>query len=647
MEFQQNNMRIGGLVLMLLVSMVAYAQPEQWHELKKKYPDESGIFLSRNKIITLEAKGDSLVATGTMDESILFLKDRLNTANDMRIFGSHFLGIENVRAKTKVWEKSKYKDIPITGLTRRREDDSDVFFDDSYFYHLSFPAAHAGNQAAVEYTEVYRDVRFLTPFYFKDYLPQLKGSLVLRVPQGVEINWQILNDQDSLIQFKKYTKGTFTHFEWTVENVPAYRWEDNGPKTSYYTPHVVFYVTSWTNKNGTKKFLSNLSDLHRWYTTTLQSVVENSTPTLEEIVKQLKQPGDREIDIVKKVFYWVQDNVRYVAFEDGMRGLVPHKASYVLEKRYGDCKDMASLIVGLLKTAGVKSYYTWIGTRDIPYRYTDFPSPIVDNHMIATYVDANNNYFFLDGTSNHTSFSLPSSMIQGKEAFIVLNDSTYEVKSVPEISSLKNAKVDTVHLSIDASTLVGKGKSYLTGYQKIDASYDFNQTQQNRQKENVVRWTKKGNNKFYLDSYTIRQIENKDLPLIVDYDFRVSDYVTYINAEAYVNLNLEKVFYNQFISNTRKIPRVNDYQFTMNSHFVLQIPEGYELVYLPPSIKNRNDLLSFDMSYQQSGSSIIFKCSLSHNTLLIKQDQFNRWNEAVKELSAAYKESIIFKKKTS
>ncbi len=70
-----------------------------------------------------------------------------------------------------------------------------------------------------------------------------------------------------------------------------------------------------------------------------------------------------------------------------MRGLIPHPASYVCEKRYGDCKDMANLIVSMLHMAGVNNaYHTWIGTRDLPFKYTEFPTPIVDNHMIATYV---------------------------------------------------------------------------------------------------------------------------------------------------------------------------------------------------------------------------------------------------------------------
>ena len=47
----------------LLFPLLVDGQSSIWQELKKKYPDESGIFLYRDKVITLEVKNDSLVAS--------------------------------------------------------------------------------------------------------------------------------------------------------------------------------------------------------------------------------------------------------------------------------------------------------------------------------------------------------------------------------------------------------------------------------------------------------------------------------------------------------------------------------------------------------------------------------------------------------
>ncbi len=203
--------------------------------------------------------------------------------------------------------------------------------------------------------------------------------------------------------------------------------------------------------------ISNLDDLYKWYYTFVEGLNKEQSPELEAIVKKIKSESTSEIDLVKNVFYWVQTNIQYIAFEQGMRGLIPHSGNYICEKRYGDCKDMANLIVNMLQLADVKAYHTWIGTRDLPYRYTEVPTPIVDNHMIATYISPDGKYYFLDATSDYTPFGFPSSMIQGKEALIGLDAKRYEVKEVLVLEKEKNQIFDSVTVKMENNQLVGTG----------------------------------------------------------------------------------------------------------------------------------------------------------------------------------------------
>ena len=65
------------------------------------------------------------------------------------------------------------------------------------------------------------------------------------------------------------------------------------------------------------------------------------------------------------MFYWVQDNIRYIAFENGIMGFKPDAAQNVLNKKYGDCKGKANLLKEMLKLAGYDARLTWIGTSDL------------------------------------------------------------------------------------------------------------------------------------------------------------------------------------------------------------------------------------------------------------------------------------------
>ncbi|MBX2970425.1 MAG: transglutaminase domain-containing protein [Cyclobacteriaceae bacterium] len=615
--------------------------------MKKVYPDESAIYLNRNKIITLDTEGELVTATATVEEKILFLKDRPDNATDMVVYGSHFQEIENLKAFTSVWDKTKYREIPLSGLTRQQEGNSSIFFDDSYFYRLSFPAGHEGNQASWSYSEVYRDARFLTSFYFQSFLPQLSGLLVLRVPKNIEINWQIVNDPEKRIKFRMYEKNGYRNYEWKAEHIPKVKWEDNSPSGTYHIPIVLFQVAELNVAGEAKSILANLSDLHKWYFQFIEPILEDPNPDLIEEVKNLVKPGDTELEIVRKVFYWVQDNIRYIAFEDGMRGFVPHKPSYVFEKRYGDCKDVTSLIVGMLKSIGIRSYFTWVGSRDIAFQYSNLPSPAVDNHMIATYISPSNEYFFLDGAGDHSPFGYPSAMIQGKEALIVFDDTSFEIKKIPEIDASLNRKIDTVYLSISTDGLTGVGKAYLTGFQKVSASYDLNKTSTVKEKENLELWIRKGNNKFVLHQYEIKNLSDKDSPLMLDYSFSIHDYITYIDSEIYVNLNLEKIYNNQLINFNRKLPIENDYKFSTHNCYILNIPDGYELEYVPDNSSLKTGVLDFSVTYHHINSTVVVDFKIANSTLLLTADQFDEWNKVVHHLGRTYKESIILKRKSS
>ena len=64
---------------------------------------------------------------------------------------------------------------------------------------------------------------------------------------------------------------------------------------------------------------------------------------------------------------------KYVAFEDGMGGFVPREAGLVCSRRFGDCKDMASILTAMNRAAGIPAYFTWLGTRDLPYTFSGTP----------------------------------------------------------------------------------------------------------------------------------------------------------------------------------------------------------------------------------------------------------------------------------
>jgi len=625
----------------------AYAQDAAlWQTLKDRYPEDPAVFIDRSEVLNLAIEGDSLRVYSDVNEDLMHLKEQTDVYSARKVYGSHFSQVADLKAKTLVWEKNRYKEIDVSDFKKNSDRDRGIFYDDSYYYAFDFPSVASRNRTQLSYREVQKDPRFISGFVFVTYLPQAKTRYTINATRDVELVYQVLNDPDKKIKFKKTEKGKNVVYEWTAENMPAVRNEDEAPSLRYYAPHVVCYIKSYKANGKQMKVLSDANDLYAWYYGFVKNLNQQTTPELSAIVDELKSKSKTEIELVKNVFYWVQDHIQYIAFEQGMRGLIPHSGTYTCEKRYGDCKDMANLIVNMLQMAGVDAYHTWIGTRDLPYRYTEVPTPLVDNHMIATYISDEGEYYYLDATSDYTPFGYPSSMIQGKEALISKGPSSFEIREVPVLAKEKNYMTDSMKVSLDGNAIVGSGVSKLVGYPMVFGGYELDRAEEADVKKYVTRLLGKGSNKFFLDSYKVAGLNERDAPTTLEYNFRILDYFQQIDDEIYLNLNLNKDFYNTFINmETRKAPRESDYRYIKYETVELKIPAGYVVEYLPETARLDGPVVGYEISYHVKGDKVIYSKKFFLDYLLLQPQQFSDWNEAIRKVSEAYKESIILKKK--
>jgi hypothetical protein len=392
--------------------------------------------------------------------------------------------------------------------------------------------------------------------------------------------------------------------------------------------------------------LKSPSDLYQWYYGFIKNIDYNSTSVLKNEVDSLTHNSKSDAEKARKIYYWVQDHIRYVAFEAGMEGFIPRQPDSVCDKKYGDCKDMATILTSMLRMAGLKAYPTWIGTRDIPYTYEQLPSPLVDNHMISA-LRLDDKYYFLDATSKYLTFGYPSSFIQGKEALIAIDSSNFKIEKVSETDASRNMTVDSFHLSIDQRLLRGNAVERLTGYDRQNFSYYLGNLESDNFKKGMEAHMAVGNNKFFLDTFQIINRDDRDHDLIIKHQFHVADYVQQVGDETYVNLNLDRLYYNDVIDTaTRKLDREEEYKSVTRQHYELDVPKGYVVEYLPPSKSFHDDLFSFDITYNQTADKISLDKTITTNCLLLKKEDFSRWNAMIHELNKAYNEAIILKKKT-
>ncbi|ADR20161.1 transglutaminase domain-containing protein [Marivirga tractuosa DSM 4126] len=613
------------------------------NKLKKSYPNEQAVF---NKIaLDLEIimeKGKPVIKAKNYEE-IIHLGAYSNQYTTNKIYTNSFETINDIEAFTEVPYKNRTKTFKVDEFKESFDKNSSVFYDDTKVLNFIFPGIQSGSKTILEYTRTLSEPRFAPGFYFQSYLPIVNATYTIEVDKQIDVEFDLRNTEGHDLKISKEESRNKIKYTYNVKNISKYKIENNTPDVKYFIPHINLRINSYDNdKNKTVNLLSGPEDLHKWYRGFIEGLKTNYSAEIDKLTNSIIKDIDDEKEQAKAIFYWVQQNIKYIAFEDGMRGFIPHNGAYVCSKRYGDCKDMASLVVNMLHHAGIEAYFTWVGTRDIPYNYSDFATPSVDNHMIATYIH-DNNYYYLDATAQFSPFEIPSSMIQGKEVLISLGDN-YEIKKVPEIDKQVSLITDSIRFSLKNGVLEGSGKVSLSGFARVFNNYKLDVTSEQDKEDYLKRFLSKGSNKFQLEDYNIKQLKDLDLPLLIDYSFSVQNYYQEVGDEIYLNLNLEKPFNNDQIDEDRTQSIENEYKFIQRNVNRFTIPEDYKVTYLPQDHAFEGDLFGFSINYTQKDDEVILSSEYYLDYLLMQPDQFENWNNAINKLSEAFSEIIILKK---
>jgi hypothetical protein len=612
-------------------------------DYQKEYPGESRICLVHKNDISIGTMGSKLqIEMREREESLCLDKNAMLQADESVTYSS-FYKLRSLLAETILPRMVGHQTIRVSKFDTADYNNPSVFYDDIKSIHFNYPKLSEGAKTLLDYTYDITEPRHLGAFYFNNYIPADQAEVSVSFPKNVKIGYKLFNCDSLNIEFTQRQNSDKTVYSWKARNIPRLHAEDQSPSIAYYAAHMFVYIKEFTVDGKTTKILSNVSDLYSWYSNLTNEVNKGKCPQLKTFVDSLTTGTTCELEKVRKIYFWVQDHIKYIAFEAGREGFVPRDADVVFNRRYGDCKDMASLINKMLELAEIKSYLTWVGTRHIPYKYEDLPLPAVDNHMIVTYKQNNKNYF-LDATPGAHPFNYPSYMIQGKEALFGIGNNKYEIVNIPEINSELNRQSDTLFIKLEGKKIKGTAVSYFKGYSRVDMYNYIIDKDKKAQSDFLKKYFEKGNNKFLIDKFDIKDIDQRDKDLVISYDFNLGDYAQIVGNEIFINLNMDKTDVNDLIKNSRKVPLESKYKKQINNDVVLTIPDGYQLSYMPKGSTYKNDLFGFDISYHSDHGRVYLTHQLFINYLLLTPDHFGQWNDMLEALKSAYKNSIILKK---
>ena len=399
---------------------------------KTRFPKEEIVANLFKEVIdfTLVASpvaGEAKVKAKVSSETVLVpVKDYIKYEDGL--FYNDEMSVENIKVLN-----ADNKEVTVQKLCGDYSDEN-IFHSDAKLCVLKFSLAEKGKPFNYTYQENYHDIKYLTSFYFLQRYPVVERVVQFNIPSWLELDLREFNFAGNAIQKTSTKEGDITKVVFTISNTQAYKSEPNSPNHAISYPHIICVAKAFTEAGKRTVLFENVKDLYSWYSSVC-SEIGNNADAVKAKVTELTANKKTDIEKVESIFYWVQDNIRYIAFENGIMGFKPDAAQNVFKNKYGDCKGKANLLKTMLTVAGFDARLTWIGTSDLPYDYS-LPSLAVDNHMICTLI-LNGKKYFLDGTEEYIALSDYAQRIQGKQVLIE-DGKSHIIDRIPEFTADRN-----------------------------------------------------------------------------------------------------------------------------------------------------------------------------------------------------------------
>ncbi len=276
---------------------------------------------------------------------------------------------------------------------------------DVHAQNIRFTGLSPGDVVYVEYVLADVGRRNLLSDYFGDLhfmqeeIPRLDSRYTLVLPEADLLRKplyfnQVRGHRIELLRSDRSAHGNRI-IEFRAENVPRIVSEPGMPGLAEVVPYVhVSTYRTW-------------EDVATWY----QGLVAEQLKPSPEITRAVREavaliPPSDERARLRAIYNLVVKKTRYVGLEFGIHGYKPYKVAQVFARKFGDCKDKASLLKVMLKEVGIDSTLVLARTRRGGGIAAEPASLAIFDHAIV-YVPKYDLY--LDGTAEFSgSVELPT-----------------------------------------------------------------------------------------------------------------------------------------------------------------------------------------------------------------------------------------------
>jgi transglutaminase-like putative cysteine protease len=519
-------------------------------------------------------------------------------------------------------------------------------YNDAHVKVLSFPSSDPGTIVAWESEQRDRPDFVQTTWSFQGALPVVNASLLITLPRELRYEAHWFRHAD--VQPVSDPPST----SWELHDIPAIGEEPHMPAFDALAGRLGLHFVAV--KDAAAADTQSWAALARWYDGLAESRCA-ATPALQAKSRELA-PADRApLDRIRALAAFAQRDVRYVAIEIGVGGYQPHEAGEVFAKRYGDCKDKATLLRTMLRESGIESFYVILNaTRGIVDPV--FPSIGAFNHVILAirmpaaapdlYATIDHSklgrLLLFDPTSTATPFGVLPQEEEGGHALLVTGDGG-ELITLPTTPAVANQLRRTAKLQLDADgTLRGDIEETRTGHLAAELRYALRAKNEAQRIAWIDSQVAAHLARPEVSGLSFEHVDDCNGDVVIRYKVVAHDYASHAAELTLVRPRVLGQKADTQIDVARKHPYETDGPAQHVDDVEITIPETLKLDELPPAARVAIAALTYTSEAKFAGTKLTYHREYTIQAPTVMSDQFADMNRAFAKIATDERAAAVF-----